>query len=147
MDILASVPNKRLTAWLTPLDAPLTQNGGRGVSAMVNQESLIRITVWSGYRERRSTCPDHVGPRITNHESPRVTSPWLPPYRPDATIWCSMTPANPQLSTVNRPRVGIPWRASDDEDKARTSGPRGKIGKTEDYLIAVEKAGGEGIVI
>ncbi len=58
-----------------------------------------------------------------------------------------MTPANPQPSKANRPRVGIPWRASDDEDKARTAGPAGKIGKTEDYLKAVEKAGGEGIVI
>lgn len=58
-----------------------------------------------------------------------------------------MTPANPQPITATRPRVGIPWRASDDEDKARTAGPTGKIGKTEDYLRAVEKAGGEGIVI
>lgn len=58
-----------------------------------------------------------------------------------------MTPTNPQLSTASRPRVGIPWRASDDEDNARAAGPTGKIGKTEDYLKAVEKAGGEGIVI
>jgi len=58
-----------------------------------------------------------------------------------------MTPANSQLITASRPRVGIPWRASDDEDKARAAGPAGKIGKTEDYLRAVEKAGGEGIVI
>ncbi len=58
-----------------------------------------------------------------------------------------MTPANSQPSTANRPRVGIPWRASDDEDNARAAGPAGKIGKTEDYLKAVEKAGGEGIVI
>jgi hypothetical protein len=58
-----------------------------------------------------------------------------------------MTPAKPQPITASRPRVGIPWRASDDEDKARTAGPTGKIGKTEDYVRAVEKAGGEGIII
>lgn len=58
-----------------------------------------------------------------------------------------MTPANLQLNTASRPRVGIPWRASDDEDKARIGGLTGKLGKTEDYLKAVEKAGGEGIVI
>jgi putative glutamine amidotransferase len=58
-----------------------------------------------------------------------------------------MTPADPHPSTANRPRVGIPWRASDDEEKARTAGPTGKIGKTEDYVKAVEKAGGEGIII
>jgi putative glutamine amidotransferase len=58
-----------------------------------------------------------------------------------------MTPTNPQLNTATRPRVGIPWRASDDENKARTAGPTSKIGKTEDYVKAVENAGGEGIVI
>ncbi len=36
---------------------------------MVNQESQ-RITVLSDHRERGSTCPNHVGPRITNRESP-----------------------------------------------------------------------------
>jgi putative glutamine amidotransferase len=58
-----------------------------------------------------------------------------------------MAPTSPQPSAANRPRVGIPWRISDDEDKARSAGPKGKIGKTEDYLKAVEKAGGEGIII
>src|SRR4029077_4712507 len=58
-----------------------------------------------------------------------------------------MSPVNSQLSSANRPRVGIPWRASDDEDNARAAGPTGKIGKTEDYLKAIEKAGGEGIII
>jgi putative glutamine amidotransferase len=55
-----------------------------------------------------------------------------------------MTPANPQLSAVPRPRVGIPWRTSAEEDKATNGGPRGK---TEDYLKAVERAGGEGVLI
>src|SRR5712692_6502992 len=82
--------------------------------------------------------------RISVHRS---LFPRLPPFRPNATIWCSMTPADSQLSTASRPRVGIPWRASDDEDNARAAGPTGKIGKTEDYLRAVEKAGGVGIVI
>jgi putative glutamine amidotransferase len=55
-----------------------------------------------------------------------------------------MTPADPQLSTASRPRVGIPWRTSAEEEKAKTSGLKGKI---KDYLEAVEKAGGEAVVI
>ena len=55
-----------------------------------------------------------------------------------------MTPANPQPSATNRPRVGIPWRTSAEEEIAAQGGPRGK---TEDYLKAVEKAGGEGFLI
>jgi putative glutamine amidotransferase len=58
-----------------------------------------------------------------------------------------MTPANPQLSTVSRPRVGIPWRTSDEEEKARTAGPNWKPGRTEDYRKAVERAGGEAVLI
>lgn len=47
-------------------------------------------------------------------------------------------------STPQRPRVGIPWRTSADEDHARKAG---QPGKTEDYLRAVERAGAEGVVI
>lgn len=47
-------------------------------------------------------------------------------------------------STTQRPRVGIPWRTSSDEDQAKTTG---RPGKTEDYLKAVEMAGAEGVVI
>ena len=47
-------------------------------------------------------------------------------------------------SAPRRPRVGIPWRTSTDEDQAGTSGQRGK---TEDYLRAVEKAGAEGVLL
>lgn len=47
-------------------------------------------------------------------------------------------------SATHRPRVGIPWRTSADEDLARTTGQRGK---TEDYLRAVEKAGAEGVIL
>ena len=36
----------------------------------------------------------------------------LPPSPPDATIWCSMSPADTQLSSAPRPRVGIPWRTT-----------------------------------
>lgn len=43
-----------------------------------------------------------------------------------------------------RPRVGIPWRTSTDEDKARSSGLRGK---TEDYIKAVERAGAEAVLL
>lgn len=47
-------------------------------------------------------------------------------------------------SASHRPRVGIPWCTSSDEDQARTSGQRGK---TEDYVRAVEKAGAEGVIL
>jgi hypothetical protein len=36
MDLPASVANKRLTAWLNPLDATLAKKQGGGVSVMVN---------------------------------------------------------------------------------------------------------------
>ena len=49
-----------------------------------------------------------------------------------------------QLNTPHRPRVGIPWRTSTDEEQAKTTGQRGK---TEDYLRAVEKAGAEGVIL
>jgi len=45
---------------------------------------------------------------------------------------------------AHRPRVGIPWRTSTDEEQAKATGKRGK---TEDYLRAVEKAGAEGVII
>ncbi len=69
-DLPASVANKRLTVWLSPLDATLTKNTGVGVSVMVNQES------------NKNHCPKRPpGARIdlsepcraTNHES-RITS-------------------------------------------------------------------------
>lgn len=47
-------------------------------------------------------------------------------------------------SATRRPRVGIPWRTSTDEEQAKATGERGK---TEDYLRAVERAGAEGVVI
>ena len=47
-------------------------------------------------------------------------------------------------STARRPRVGIPWRTSADEDQAKTTG---RLGKTADYLRAVEKAGAEGVIL
>jgi putative glutamine amidotransferase len=43
--------------------------------------------------------------------------------------------------------VGIPWRTSDEEDKATTAGPSWKPGRTEDYRIAVERAGGEAVLV
>src|SRR5437588_12040682 len=43
-----------------------------------------------------------------------------------------------------RPRVGVPWPTSAEEDKARSTGLRGK---TEDYLKAVEKAGAEAVLL
>jgi len=55
-----------------------------------------------------------------------------------------MTPADSHLSTAPRPRVGIPWRTSAEEHKAMTGSPKGK---TEDYLKAVERAGGEGVLV
>ena len=47
-----------------------------------------------------------------------------------------MTPANPQLSTTARPRVGIPWRTSHEEAYGITS-------KLQYYVAAVSAAEGE----
>jgi putative glutamine amidotransferase len=55
-----------------------------------------------------------------------------------------MNPRIPQVDKIKRPRVGIPWRTSAEEDKAKTTG---SMGKSKDYVDAVEKAGGEAIVI
>lgn len=54
-----------------------------------------------------------------------------------------MSPTDTQQS-MHRPRVGIPWRTSTEEDNAKATGLRGKA---EDYLKAVEKAGGEGVLV
>ena len=74
---------------------------------------------------------------ITSHESLFLR---LPPFRPNATIWCSMTPANTQPNNVNRPRVGIPWRTTDEEAKRITT-------KLQFYFGSVEEAGGEPVPI
>src|SRR6266478_5137609 len=116
---------------------------------MVNQVSASRIPVprttsvasecrpGLDHGERRSTCPNHVGPRITSFESPLHG---LPHSLPDATIWCSMTPANPQLSTASRPRVGIPWRTSHEEANQITN-------KLQYYFAAVTAAEGQPVPV
>lgn len=68
----------------------------------------------------------------------------MPHFRADARIQCSMSLTDTHKSMMRRPRVGIPWRTSTDEDQARTTGERGK---TEDYLRAVEKAGAEAVIL
>jgi putative glutamine amidotransferase len=51
-----------------------------------------------------------------------------------------MTPTSPQPSTANRPRVGIPWRTSQEE--AENNRP-----KIQNYQDAVRKAGGEPVLL
>jgi len=51
-----------------------------------------------------------------------------------------MTPANPQLSTVSRPRVGIPWRTSHEEANRITN-------KLQYYVDAVTSAEGEPVLL
>jgi putative glutamine amidotransferase len=73
----------------------------------------------------------------------------IPPLRlllfgANATICCSMSPTDTRQSEARRPRVGIPWRTSAEEEAATTSG---KLGETQDYIIAVERAGAEGVVV
>jgi putative glutamine amidotransferase len=51
-----------------------------------------------------------------------------------------MTPASPQPSTANRPRVGIPWRTS--EEEAQSNRP-----KIQNYEDAIRKAGGEPVLV
>jgi putative glutamine amidotransferase len=61
--------------------------------------------------------------------------PRLPPSAPDATILCPMSP-----ETTDKPRVGIPWRTSQEEcDDTRE--------KLDYYFAAVRKAGGEPVGI
>jgi putative glutamine amidotransferase len=59
----------------------------------------------------------------------------LPHSPANATIWDSMSPETP-----NRPRVGIPWRTSEEE----AQGNRPKIANYEE---AVRKAGGKPVLI
>lgn len=68
----------------------------------------------------------------------------LPLFRANATIPCSMSLTDTHQSASPRPRVGIPWRTSGDEDQAKTTG---QLGKTADYLRAVEKAGAQGVIL
>lgn len=51
-----------------------------------------------------------------------------------------MTPANPKLSTTARPRVGIPWRTTQEE----RDGTRDKL---DFYFRAVRKAGAEPVEV
>jgi len=74
---------------------------------------------------------------ITSHESLFLR---LPPFPPNATIWCSMTPVNPQQSAAARPRVGIPWRTTHEEAKRITT-------KLQFYFGSVEEAGGEPVPV
>ena len=67
--------------------------------------------------------------------APRLKRRWLPHFPLNATIWGSMNP-----ETLNRPRVGIPWRTSTEE--AEYNRP-----KIADYEEAVRKAGGEAVLI
>jgi putative glutamine amidotransferase len=55
-----------------------------------------------------------------------------------------MSPTDTRQSEARRPRVGIPWRSSADEEEGARGG---KVGKTADYFIAVEKAGAEGVLV
>jgi putative glutamine amidotransferase len=72
-------------------------------------------------------------PRITDHETNFLR---LPPFPPDVTIWCPMTPAETQLNTAHRPRVGIPWRTTQEQRE-------GKRDKLDFYFQAVRRAGAE----
>jgi putative glutamine amidotransferase len=60
----------------------------------------------------------------------------LPPPFPNATILYSMKPDLTKQSTIQRPRVGIPWRTTSEEQ----AGIREKL---DYYFRAVQKAGGE----
>jgi putative glutamine amidotransferase len=56
-------------------------------------------------------------------------------FPPNVRIWGSMAPTSP-----NRPRIGIPWRTSQEEAK-------GNLPKIRNYVEAVEKAGGEAVLL
>ena len=59
----------------------------------------------------------------------------LPPFPPNATMLDSMT-----LTGPNRPRIGIPWRTSQEE-------VAGNLPKIQNYVEAVRLAGGEPVLL
>jgi putative glutamine amidotransferase len=59
----------------------------------------------------------------------------LPPFPPNVTILGSMNPNGP-----NRPRIGIPWRTSQEE-------AQGNLPKIRNYVVAVEEAGAEPVLL
>jgi putative glutamine amidotransferase len=59
----------------------------------------------------------------------------LPLFPPDVTMLDSMTATGP-----NRPRIGIPWRTSQEE-------VAGTLPKIQNYLDAVQQAGGEPVLL
>jgi putative glutamine amidotransferase len=64
----------------------------------------------------------------------------LPASCPDVRILCSMTLAVTSRHTADRPRVGIPWRTSQEE--AENNRP-----KIKNYEDAVQQAGGEPVLL
>ena len=61
---------------------------------------------------------------------------WLLPLRADARIWCCMSPADTKRNRARRPRVGIPWRTTQEEEQNISR-------KLQFYFRAVEQADGE----
>jgi putative glutamine amidotransferase len=59
----------------------------------------------------------------------------LPPFAADVRMACSMSSSAP-----NRPRIGIPWRTSEEEAQANYP-------KIENYEKAVRKAGGSPVLL
>lgn len=103
-------------------------------------KSLCRDGLGAG---RGRECPRVPWRRLAKRESDGVwrlliaSSGWagLPHIPPNATIWDSMSP-----ETLIRPRVGIPWRTSEEE----AQGNRPKIAN---YEKAVLDSGGEPVLI
>lgn len=51
---------------------------------------------------------------------------------------------SPLAAQASRPRIGVPWRTSTEEQEFKASGKRGK---TQDYINAIERAGGEAVLV
>jgi putative glutamine amidotransferase len=69
-----------------------------------------------------------------------AASPELPTSGPDATILCSMTLITTPSTTADRPRIGIPWRTTEEE--------RNNIRQKLDYYFeAARKAGGDPVEV
>jgi hypothetical protein len=107
----ASAANKRLTVNLTPLDATLTKNRGRGApylslrstkiipalsfQSLTNCPFSIPFVLTFIHLMRGVPTSSHIGTRTsgpTSHHSP-VTAPFppLPPYKPRRTLWSILT--------------------------------------------------------
>jgi putative glutamine amidotransferase len=73
--------------------------------------------------------------RLSTERVWKTVARWLPHIRLNARMHCSMTPDN-----ANRPKIGIPWRTSQEEATANRP-------KIQNYEDSVRRAGGDPVLL